>query len=790
MPRAPQSEQELQLADHLPYESATEFIRLYGHLVTAGGFLLRHRLSPAVGAAVSFDLRLVDDRPMLQGRGLVRWCRTDVGGGAVMGIQFTSLEAESRRLLDLLLVTRGTDGRSDEPPPPPEDVNPAKPRPSKDFPRIAPMVPAVAPRVRPPAVVPAIPPLKPGAAKGIVPAVPVAPRSSPPVAGPAVGPPEPEAAAFTYLPASDPRTLDDTAARTGLIGLPPNLKRVTPEQRAEKRATREVGVPDPEARGSGGPTPPRPRREEQEQVAPFAVAPVPLPSPTTAAPAPRRAGAPSAPLDEPPAPRVRSEPAAPPSSRPPEGRLASDLFGRVEGSEAASASVAPRNERTQTAAQTALGSAPGHILPASSSGLPPELSLGEDELDRAFTAAEHRVPLEVSPASSAAVPAPAPTTPSPVPVRPVAPAQLSAPLASPSPASAGPAPASMEVTPRDAARSGLEALRISRAIEALRRKEFDKAEAQLQQAIADDPQNGRLRFELGLVYFEWSDSRSRDHDGAAEAAFARAAELDPTLDQPLVYLGQVQLRRHLWTDARRSFTEALQRNPHSRGGTEGLEVLQGLQVRQTITRGAMAAAALLLVAGPLLWFGLGSSASQANAANGPLAAAAAPPTVPVATPAAGAPPVVAAAPTAAATPAPTATVPATAPASQVASAPSVVPEAQQPAEGVERDQGPARARRATPRQSKPATGTGGNAAALVRQGDGALREGKVDEALAHFNKALASNSSYAPAHRGLGSVYVMQGKDAEALAAYRKYLSLAPNASDAARIRALVAGME
>ena len=46
-----------------------------------------------------------------------------------------------------------------------------------------------------------------------------------------------------------------------------------------------------------------------------------------------------------------------------------------------------------------------------------------------------------------------------------------------------------------------------------------------------------------------------------------------------------------------------------------------------------------------------------------------------------------------------------------------------------------------------------------------------------------------PGEQGLGSVHMMQGRDAEAAAAYRAYLRLAPNAPDAGRIQALLSGL-
>ena len=90
----------------------------------------------------------------------------------------------------------------------------------------------------------------------------------------------------------------------------------------------------------------------------------------------------------------------------------------------------------------------------------------------------------------------------------------------------------------------------------------------------------------------------------------------------------------------------------------------------------------------------------------------------------------------------------------------------------------------------PSGGGGGSAASLVKEGDAALRAGQPDDAMAAFTKALKANPNYAPAHRGLGSVHMMQGNDAQAVASYRAYLKLAPTASDAGRIKALLSGLE
>jgi tetratricopeptide (TPR) repeat protein len=71
----------------------------------------------------------------------------------------------------------------------------------------------------------------------------------------------------------------------------------------------------------------------------------------------------------------------------------------------------------------------------------------------------------------------------------------------------------------------------------------------------------------------------------------------------------------------------------------------------------------------------------------------------------------------------------------------------------------------------------------VRRGEAALEQGRADEALASFRAALENEPINAPAFRGLGMAYAMQGNDAQALQSYDKYLRLAPNAPDAAEIR-------
>ncbi len=75
------------------------------------------------------------------------------------------------------------------------------------------------------------------------------------------------------------------------------------------------------------------------------------------------------------------------------------------------------------------------------------------------------------------------------------------------------------------------------------------------------------------------------------------------------------------------------------------------------------------------------------------------------------------------------------------------------------------------------------AAALYKQGVQQLVKGDAKAALASLQKAKAANPSYAPTWRVLGQVYRKLGDKGSAKNAFLRYLTLAPNASDAATVR-------
>jgi tetratricopeptide (TPR) repeat protein len=78
----------------------------------------------------------------------------------------------------------------------------------------------------------------------------------------------------------------------------------------------------------------------------------------------------------------------------------------------------------------------------------------------------------------------------------------------------------------------------------------------------------------------------------------------------------------------------------------------------------------------------------------------------------------------------------------------------------------------------------------VRRGENALEHGRADDALASFKSALDSEPNIAIAWRGMGMALAVQGKDAQALKAYEKYLQLSPSATDAADIRKSMAELK
>jgi serine/threonine-protein kinase len=114
---------------------------------------------------------------------------------------------------------------------------------------------------------------------------------------------------------------------------------------------------------------------------------------------------------------------------------------------------------------------------------------------------------------------------------------------------------------------------------------------------------------------------------------------------------------------------------------------------------------------------------------------------------------------------------------EVDAAVTAVPPGERPDEKRDRD----RDRDARPQV--PST----SARSLYKDGLGKFVAGDTGAAINRFLAALDRDPRYAPAHRGLGMAYERKGERSRAARSFRRYLELAPDASDAAQIRARLA---
>ena len=78
---------------------------------------------------------------------------------------------------------------------------------------------------------------------------------------------------------------------------------------------------------------------------------------------------------------------------------------------------------------------------------------------------------------------------------------------------------------------------------------------------------------------------------------------------------------------------------------------------------------------------------------------------------------------------------------------------------------------------------------LFKTGMQAYVKGDAKTAVTHFRKAVQANSGFANAWRALGLAHEKMGEWGQAKTAFQKYLALAPNASDAAQIRARIGNL-
>jgi tetratricopeptide (TPR) repeat protein len=87
-------------------------------------------------------------------------------------------------------------------------------------------------------------------------------------------------------------------------------------------------------------------------------------------------------------------------------------------------------------------------------------------------------------------------------------------------------------------------------------------------------------------------------------------------------------------------------------------------------------------------------------------------------------------------------------------------------------------------------GGGGSADAIYNQGIILWNQGKIPEAKAKFEEALAANPSHPESNFQFGMALLNEGKLPEAIASFEKYLSLAPDGQFAGQAKAMLAQLK
>ena len=323
----------------------------------------------------------------------------------------------------------------------------------------------------------------------------------------------------------------------------------------------------------------------------------------------------------------------------------------------------------------------------------------------------------------------------------------------------------------------------------LDQRRFAEAERVLQDPLVQN--DAVLQFRRGQAL-----SSAPDPDGSrssrAEAAFRRTAELDEAWPEPRAMLGALFWRRGKHAEARAQLQAALKLDPAC---PEALAVLS-IERRPSVPALVMSSGASALAAAVLV-LALRTAKPEPAIPQPPTRIAALLPLPEKAEPPIpsheASPPQARSAETAA----PQA-VPAPAPASQTPPPPQTAARIPAPDSGL----APARkARRALeakadpepvarpgpgPRSNKVASTSRAAAEAESAKGDKALRAFDTKAAEAAFASALKLDPALPAAHRGMGMVFVLMGRNAEAKAAYSRYLELAPDAPDKEQIARLI----
>jgi len=317
----------------------------------------------------------------------------------------------------------------------------------------------------------------------------------------------------------------------------------------------------------------------------------------------------------------------------------------------------------------------------------------------------------------------------------------------------------------------------------LDRRSFAEAERALQDPLVAG--DAAIQLLLGQVLSSGAADPAR-LDGAT-AAFRRAAALDASWAQPRALLGAVLWRQGKRVEATAEFRAALRIDPSC---PEALAALSSLRPRTPALALSGAAGAL---ATALLVFSLRPSPATVATTPEPRVAAIVPSRLPVTEPAkpalaTPAQPGPAPEPTQPGHP-PDAEQPKPPPPQAARSRPAAEPllRLAKPKAEPEPEPDAQAAKAAQPRTRRKSSPNRSAAEAEAAKGDKALRAFDTKAAQAAFDSALKLDPELPSAHRGLGMVYVLLGKNAEAKSEYTRYLELAPDAPDKERISRVLA---
>jgi uncharacterized protein (TIGR02266 family) len=248
------------------YKSATvdEFIEHHSHDVSRGGIFIKTPSPFLPGTLLKFEIRIADDKPMLQGVGRVVWKRDSAGSGpdkpAGMGVKFIKVDEASRTLIDRLVVSKGGGVSAFDD----ETSQPAAEAPAA---LAAAPAPAGPPRVSPSKSTPAPPrAAADGAAKSNVRKATMIGLGAEAIAAAAAQPPRPRSNAPA---AAAPAPMFPKTDSEG--DMPPPEERTVMKQAAQllEEALRGAGGSIDELGSPAAPVePPRPLRKELEHEAP------------------------------------------------------------------------------------------------------------------------------------------------------------------------------------------------------------------------------------------------------------------------------------------------------------------------------------------------------------------------------------------------------------------------------------------------------------------------------------------------------------------------------------------